>query len=196
MANATTSFILGVLTVLVIGGAIYIYRDFTKSETKVANYSANDTNADTYIYDKDDKVMENAIDESINNNLDSDSVATQKGTINGTLCYPSDFIPKGELVAKNTATAEITKVTIDGTTNVYKIQVDPGTYNLRYQAHADNNNPNSFLSGYYTKCSINSDASVCNAADGHTLIPITVSGGDVKSDIKVCDFYYTDEPDF
>ena len=196
MANAFTSFILGVLTVLVIIAGIYIFLDYTKSEKRIANYNADNNQSDTYIYDKSDKVLENAIDESIDQNLQADPnvVAVSKATINGKLCYPSNFLPKGEIVAKETKTNKLTTIDYGGEFSTYKIEVDPGEYVLRYQAHASGNED--FLSGYYTKCAINSSADICNADDGHELIKVNVSGGDVVNNVDLCDFYYTEEPEF
>ncbi len=194
MANSAVSFVFGVLTVLVIGAAAYIYVDFTKSETKVANYSAKDVDGDTYIYDKGNDVMEKAIEDTISNNLDEESIPTKNGVVSGMLCYPSSFLPEGEVVAKNTATDVVTSVAIDGTKSDYKIQLEPGTYNLRYQAHASGNDE--FVSGYYTKCGIDSTADICDKNDAHDLIPITISAGEVVEEVRLCDFYYTDEPKF
>lgn len=195
MANSTTGFILGVLTVIAIGVGIYLYMDFTKSETRVADYSAdeNDLGEDTYIYDKDDAIMEDAINDSIDENL-NDDVPAGNGFITGRLCYPSHFLPPGEIVAKNISTQQITEIDFDGTTSEYKIGVTPGTYNIRYQAHAFGNDE--FSSGYYTKCGVEATVEACDAEGGHDLIPVEVSAGEIAGGVTLCDFYYEENPDF
>ena len=170
--------------------------DFAKSKKTVANYNINDSGkGEAYIYDKGNKDLEEAIDKSITESLTEDFIPVSRGEISGTLCYPSDFLPKGEVVAKNTATNQLTTIEFNGQESGYKIQVDPGTYNLRYQAHASGNEL--YISGYYTKCGINGSFDVCEeASDGHKLIPVTVSAGEVVDGIKLCDFYYQEEPEF
>ena len=197
MANSVITYIFGILTVLVIAAGVYIYIDFTRSETTVANYRLGESRDDTYIYDKGDKVMENAIDQTIKDNLNAAPQAEKaKATVEGVLCYPSNFLPPGEIVAKNTVTDETTMMEVDGQAANFKMYLDAGTYNLRYQAYAGGNLSDDYISGYYTKCAIESTAEVCEAEDGHDLIPITVFVGETKSDVRLCDFYYSEEPAF
>jgi hypothetical protein len=193
--NSITPFVMGILTVLVIISGVYFYMDFVRSKTTVANYSAKTTGkGEAYIYDKNNKDIEKAIDKSITENLDKSYVPVGKSEISGTLCYPSSFLPKGEVVAKNTDTNQLTTVEFSGLEPNYTIQVEPGTYNLRYQAHASGDDK--YTSGYYTKCGIDSNVDVCDAPDGHKLIPVPVSAGELVSDVKLCDFYYQTEPKF
>lgn len=193
MANSVTGFIFGVLTVIIVGAAIYLYIDFTKSETRVADYDAG-VSGNTYIYDEGDEAAKEAINESIGESLPDDVVPTGNTFITGKLCFPSQFLPEGEIVAKNISTTEIISIDFDGTTSEYKIGVEPGTYYVRYQAHASGGED--YTSGYYTKCGIESTSEVCNADDGHELIPVEVSQGEIIGGIDLCDFYYQEEPEF
>lgn len=192
------SFVLGILTTLIMGAVTYLYIDFTNSEKTIANYSSGGSKGNgLYIYDKGDEVMRKAIDKVIKEDIESSPQPEKaKATIKGMLCYPSDFLPSGEVIAKNTVTDETFTISVDGQAVNYQIQVEPGSYNLRYQAHASGNNPEAYISGYYTKCAMESNVDVCEAEDGHDLIPVTVFAGETETDIKLCDFYYSEEPNF
>ena len=120
----------------------------------------------------------------------------EKGTVSGKLCYPSDSLPSGEIVAKNIASAELTTQnypgSFSGAGSTYTMELSPGEYNLRYQAHASGNNPTLFSSGYHTEC----DGSAPCDEKSHALIPVKVVRGEATENIDLCDFYYEIEPGF
>jgi hypothetical protein len=126
--------------------------------------------------------------------IETTPAPNQVGTITGKLCYPSDFLPQGEIVAKDTENGKLYTQnyagSINGGSSAYSFQLPVGTYNVRYQAHASGNNKSLFISGYYTKCATNNSQDGCNAADGHALIKISVLPNQTIQGIDLCDFYY------
>lgn len=115
--------------------------------------------------------------------------------ITGKLCYPSEFLPPGEIVAKNLSSKELTSQEYPGTdsggASTYTLSLSPGSYAIRYQAQADLSKPEEFTSGYYTQCAI--DPENCLTDDSHAIIPVVATESATISDIDLCDFYYTSE---
>ena len=124
------------------------------------------------------------------------------GTVIGKLCYPSDFLPGGEIVAKDLSSGKMLMQDYPGSAagggQAYEFSLKPGRYNLRYQAHIPKDSAK-FLSGYhmcYTAASTNED--VCNGTSSHSLIAVKVEAGKTTEGINLCDFYYSNggEPSF
>ncbi|OGC39052.1 hypothetical protein A3K42_01070 [candidate division WWE3 bacterium RBG_13_37_7] len=124
----------------------------------------------------------------------------QEGFINGKLCYPSDFLPKGSIVAKNVLTEALYTQNYIGSSqggaNTYTFKLPEGQYYLKYVAKP---NPNSekTISGYYTEqCSTGSDKD-CNKEERTNKV-VAVKSNEATSGVNLCDFYYTQnsEPTF
>jgi|GEM_PF-2630767 len=116
--------------------------------------------------------------------------------VSGRLCYPSHYLPPGNIVAKNTETNEVISQRYVGSENggesTYKLQLSSGAYNLRYESGAKSKDATEFFAGYYTKCAMNEE----NCGDGtHELIPVEVKSNPIEN-INLCDFYYSEEPKF
>jgi len=129
-----------------------------------------------------------------------ENVKKTTGTITGRLCYPSDFLPPGDIVAKNILTKELIRQEYIGTTRggatTYLLELSPGKYYLRYEAHASLKKPEIFTSGYYTFCSVHLDQ--CAGDQNHDLLEVEIKPGETLSKIDLCDFYYgpNNEPEF
>lgn len=113
------------------------------------------------------------------------------GMIAGKLCYPSSFLPKGQIEAKNTATNTVTTQPYPGSQNggksTYALELTPGTYVLRYKAQVDANNASY---GYHTSVCPTGIETTCAATNARTNIQIQVKAGTTASDVNLCDFYY------
>ncbi len=110
--------------------------------------------------------------------------------VRGTLCYPSEILPVGEIVFKNIATQEMTYQKVDGSSSNYEIMLEPGTYIARYQAYIDEETPDQFSSGYFTNCAMNPVYEICSDPGSHEHIPIVATAGQTIENIDLCDFYY------
>ncbi|MEK7550527.1 MAG: hypothetical protein AAB535_01975 [Patescibacteria group bacterium] len=110
------------------------------------------------------------------------------GTVSGKLCYPSEGIPSGKIVAKNiTSGQEFNKNyagTAAGVGVAYIFNLDPGTYHLKFEAAPTN-------IGYYTECARNSTASVCDLDVNHKNINVLVVESQETKNVDLCDFYAT-----
>jgi len=121
---------------------------------------------------------------------------TQEGTVFGKLCYPSDFLPPGEIVAKDQISGKIYSQayisTRSGGKTTYSLTLPTGTYHLRYQAHASTNKPEIFTSGYYDECAKTMAGTECTPDDGHINIDVAVAANQEIENIDLCDFYYNE----
>jgi|GEM_PF-1398488 len=119
-----------------------------------------------------------------------------QGTIQGKLCYPSQFLPKGTIEAKNVATKTISTQDYPGSQNgglsSYSFSLPTGTYILRYRAQV-NANSQDFYDGYHTKtCSTGTETS-CAATNARIHIELAVKSGEVVKGVDLCDFYYGEQ---
>jgi len=116
------------------------------------------------------------------------------GTVSGKLCFPSDFLPPGEIIAKNTETSETYTQNYIGTSEggalTYEFALPEGIYHLKYQAHANFDRPDVFTSGYYDECAKTMATAECTPDSGHININVIVSSGVETTDVDLCDFYY------
>jgi hypothetical protein len=110
---------------------------------------------------------------------------SETGKVTGKLCYPSDFLPQGEIVAKDINTDKIYSQSYPGNIQVYSFDLPQGTYHLRYQAHASANNQASFTSEYYLD-SNNKNASV-NVETGKKVenVDLCSQGGSQQGDMQL-----------
>ncbi len=119
-------------------------------------------------------------------------------TVSGKLCYPSDHLPQGNIVAKDIQTKELFTQKYPGSGNggksTFDMELPEGTYIFRYEAGVNENKPDEFLAGYYTQCATITDRGCLDTE--HQLIQVQVSSQSVAESISLCDFYYSAEPDF
>lgn len=117
-----------------------------------------------------------------------------QGVVSGKLCYPSSFLPPGEIVAKDLSNGKIYQQdypgTFDGGKLTYSFNLPAGLYHLRYQAHASTKEPEIFTSGYYTECAKTTHTNECTPDSGHVQIVVDVKVGQEVDGIDLCDFYY------
>lgn len=119
---------------------------------------------------------------------------SEKGTVSGKLCYPSSFLPPGEIVAKDLSSGKTYTQDYAGSgaggKSTYTFELPIGTYHIRYQAHASTDKPDIFTSGYYDECAKTMATNECTPDSGHILGEIKVSSGTEINNIDLCDFYY------
>ena len=132
-----------------------------------------------------------------NTNTVQTPIATSEistGTVSGKLCYPSSFLPPGEIVAKNLDTKEIFTQSypgsFDGGGPGYSFELPIGTYHLKYQAHASTKDTGIFTSGYYDECAKTMHTNECTPDSGHINIDVKVGANKETRNIDLCDFYY------
>ncbi len=123
-----------------------------------------------------------------------EATVSKKGIVSGKLCYPSSFLPPGEIVAKDLSSNKTYSQdyigSIAGGKSTYTFELPAGSYHLRYQAHASTNKPDIFTSGYYDECAKTMSTNECTPDSGHVSINITVSPETEIKDVDLCDFYY------
>lgn len=122
---------------------------------------------------------------------------TQTGVVSGKLCYPSSFLPPGEVVAKNLDTdktyAQDYPGSFAGGGSTYIFNLPEGVYHLRYQAHASSDTPDVFVSGYYTECAKTMHTNECTPDSGHININVDLKANEKVENVDLCDFYYSPE---
>lgn len=113
------------------------------------------------------------------------------GTVTGKLCYPSEGLPPGEIVAKDTTSSKLFTQDYPGSQNggdsTFSFPLPEGTYHLRYQAHASGNNPDVFISIYHTACAINNEYNFCLNDENHKIIPTKVVASQKTEGVFLCD---------
>ena len=125
----------------------------------------------------------------------SEATPSATGTVSGKLCFPSDFLPPGEIIAKDLDSEQI--YTQDylgsqkGGKSTYAFELPTGTYHLRYQAHGSTQEPEIFTSGYFDECAKTMHVDQCTPDEGHVNIDVKVGAGEETKNIDLCDFYYT-----
>ena len=126
---------------------------------------------------------------------------TGSGTVMGKLCYPSEFLPVGKIIAKDINSGKIFTQDYPGSDNVSKntfsLELSIGKYYLRYDAYPSGlQGP--FLSGYHTVNCPSGTGPNCSQNVPRVLDPVEVNTGKVVKNIDLCDFYYPpdNEPKF
>lgn len=111
----------------------------------------------------------------------------EMGKIEGKVCYPSSFIPKGNILAKEVTTGEVKRQIFEmneGNQN-FAMELDKGRYVVAYQ-------PNEMeVMGFYTGCAI--DLENCISDKSHQLIEVEVGAGEIVKGVDICDYYYQPE---
>ncbi len=124
----------------------------------------------------------------------AEAIITDTGTVSGKLCYPSSFLPPGEIVAKDLDSGKIyTKDyvgSIAGGKSTYTFELPAGIYHLKYQAHASAEDTDIFTSGYYDECAKTMHTNDCTPDSGHINIAVEVEDGEELQNVDLCDFYY------
>jgi hypothetical protein len=114
----------------------------------------------------------------------------QTGTIEGKLCFPSEFLPAGSIEAKNTINQAVVSQFFGGTEsgegNAYSLAVPAGNYILRYKTDGG-------LSGYHTDICPTGGETTCAGENERQHIGVVITNGKTVSDIDLCDFYYSAE---
>ena len=118
-----------------------------------------------------------------------------QGTVSGKLCYPSDFLPKGEIIAKDIVTGKLFSQDYPGSgnggTENFTFKLPIGTYHLKYQAHASLNEPDKFISMYYTACATNNENNFCQSDANHTIINSVIKKNEESKGTALCDPGYS-----
>lgn len=118
----------------------------------------------------------------------------EKGTVSGRLCYPSSFLPPGEIVAKDldsgkTYTQDYVG-SMAGGKLTYTFELPAGIYHLKYQAHASTKDTSIFTSGYFDECAKTMHTDQCTPDSGHINIGVEVVSKEEIQNVDLCDFYY------
>jgi hypothetical protein len=114
-----------------------------------------------------------------------------EGTITGKLCFPSSFIPKGSIEAKNIATGKIYTQDYPGTANggatFYTINLPADKYFLRFKASQGTN------LGYHTTVCPTGGEITCGDSEQRILISADVISSQTIKGYDLCDFYYSSQ---
>jgi hypothetical protein len=103
------------------------------------------------------------------------------GTIEGLICYPSEFVPPMDLFFEEVNTQSLEQFSHPGGTTDYSVEVPPGTY-IAYAWRP----PDYLIGGAYTQA-VPCGLSV-NCTD-HSLIQFQVQAGQTTTGIDICDYY-------
>lgn len=121
------------------------------------------------------------------------SCSSTTGTVKGTVCYPSDYIPAMKVYLKNKETGKIFTLDIKENQKPFKFRKIPEGNYIAFaytiqKVSLDNNNKSTIASGGYTyavPCGLNID---CN---DHSLLIFKVKNGNTTKNIQICDWLGT-----
>lgn len=119
-----------------------------------------------------------------------------KGKVSGKICYPSELVPEGDLLIKNTKTKEILKEHFDetkvGQQQNFLITLDEGVYVFAYKPVTND------IYGFFTPCALTMEANDCSTKESHQLTEIKVEKDKTTKGVTICDYYYStdDKPNF
>lgn len=120
----------------------------------------------------------------------TNSTNNKKGTVTGNLCYPSEGIPPGTIIAKNISTGETFSQKYPGTTvypsTEFSFQLNPGTYHFKFEL-------NDGVSGYYNKCAKTMELVDCTPDENHQPLSVVVDSNKTTTGVSICDFYFSQE---
>jgi hypothetical protein len=145
----------------------------------------------TYSYNQNNQIEAEKIFDQILSTFKFTEQAGVKttGDVSGRLCYPSEFIPPGEIIVKNVQSGTTVTQSYLGTESgggiTYTISLPEGMYHLKFQTAPD-------YSGYYTECAKNPVNDICSLDTGHQHIDVSVTPDQVTKNIDLCDFYATE----
>ncbi|MBK5208836.1 MAG: hypothetical protein JJE44_04935 [Flavobacteriaceae bacterium] len=118
------------------------------------------------------------------------SCSSTTGTVKGTVCYPSEYIPAMDVYLKNKETGKIYSLDIKENQKPFKfIKIPEGNYiAFAYTVQedsTDSNNKSSVVSGGYTKavpCGLTVECK------DHSLLIFKVKNGNTTKNIQICDW--------
>jgi hypothetical protein len=117
---------------------------------------------------------------------------SEMGRVEGIICYPSEFVPEGYILAKNVATEETKRKYFKGVPpgdQTYSLELEPGTYVFAYELGGS-------PAGFYTPCAL-FEINSCQPPESHRLKEVEVKAGQTVEEINICDYYYGEnKPDF
>ena len=102
------------------------------------------------------------------------------GTVTGTVCYPSEFIPAMHAYFRNANTGELTELAIAENQTAYRFELPAGTYEAFAYLQSGE------LGGSY------SQAVVCGLSVecvDHSLVAFDIQAGQTTEKIDLCDWY-------
>lgn len=120
--------------------------------------------------------------------------AKATGAVSGRLCFPSESLPAGKIIAKRLSDDKIFSQNYPGTGNgggiTYKIELDEGEYYLKYETVSNQN-------GYHTDICPTGLETTCGDAKREN-VKVKVQPGQTVTNFDLCDFYYqsASEPKF
>ncbi len=107
-------------------------------------------------------------------------VPAADGTVNGDICFPSEYIPPMLSFFENVNTGELFDFPIAENQSTYSIQLPPGTYNAYawlYDFSYGGSYSESVLCGLDVSCT------------NHSLVDFAVTANAPTNDIDLCDWY-------
>lgn len=117
----------------------------------------------------------------------------QTGIVSGRLCYPSQVLPKGQIVAKNIKTGETIVQDYPGsgaTTDWnYSFELKPGEYHLRYDVAGPEGNLISHFYTNYSECALEDNCG--ERKSPLELLVVRVEPGKTIENIHLCDSFYS-----
>lgn len=116
------------------------------------------------------------------------------GKVTGKLCYPSEFLPAGKIIAERLSDEKTFSEVYPGSGNgggsTYTIDLEEGEYYLKYETNSGQN-------GYHTDVCPTGLETTCGEVKREN-VKVTVKPGQTVSGFDLCDFYYqpAQEPKF
>jgi hypothetical protein len=119
------------------------------------------------------------------------SCGSTSGTVKGTVCYPSEYIPAMNVYIKNNETKKIYSLVIEENQKSFKLnKVPEGNYiafaRTVQKVLTDDSNKSTITNGGYTHavpCGLTIDCK------DHSLIVFKVEKGKSTKGIKICDWF-------
>jgi hypothetical protein len=108
-------------------------------------------------------------------------VAADMGTLQGTLCYPSEYVPAMRVYLENVDTGEIAALTSELDQATFAVDLAPGSY-VAYAHPVDH----SFGGGAYSyavPCGLRVECT------DHRLLPFTIRAEETNKEVQICDWY-------
>lgn len=117
---------------------------------------------------------------------DDTNLASDTGTVNGTVCFPSEIIPAMTAYFQNVITGDQVELAIGENQGAFSIQLPPGDYvAFAYPVIKEFN-----IGGSY------SEAVLCGlqvACTNHALVQFPVRAGETYEGVAICDWYSPDD---
>lgn len=116
---------------------------------------------------------------------------TDKGTVSGKLCYPSEVLPEGVIEAKRISDGKVFILNHGGSQDEagtkYIFKLEAGDYYLRYNAGG-----NGKFIGYSTTVCPTGMQESCGDTKQREIVKAQVVAGWTVSGYDLCDYYYKD----